>query len=54
MYITGSFDKTKNNLFFFDNKKMIAALETPQKISAVLTLCYSYISKQKTILILKI
>ena len=32
---------------------MIAALDTPQKIRAVLTLCCSYISKQKTILMLK-
>ena len=32
---------------------MVAALDTPQKISAVLTLCRSYISKQKTILMLK-
>ena len=32
---------------------MIASLDTSQKISAVLTLCRSYISKQKTILMLK-
>ena len=32
---------------------MVAALDTPQKIRAVLALCKSYISKQKTTLMLK-
>ena len=32
---------------------MIATLNTPGKIHAVLTLCKSYISKQKAILMLK-
>ena len=32
---------------------MVVALDTPQKIRAVLTFCKSYISKQKAILMLK-
>ena len=32
---------------------MVAALDTPQKICAVLTLCKSYIARQKSILMLK-
>ena len=32
---------------------MVAVLDAPQKICAVLTLCKSYISKQKIILMLK-
>ena len=31
----------------------MATLDAPQKIHAVLSLCMSYISKQKTILVLK-